>query len=153
MKLAELQPNVEYLQMRGKYRKNKVKFTADSLAAGPSKAYSSQGLVLAQVWEMDWNRDWRWTSDHIPLGQIKMTWAEWEIEEAKQLAEQRERTRNYELAGIKRAEETKALREFLSENREALADILGNVPLYTFSNRLEVKLDLETLARLIERVK
>jgi len=154
MKLAELQPDVEYAQIAGIYRHYKVKFSAESLAEGISKRYSTRGKVLAQIYNMDFiSREWRWMPIHIPLNQVKMTWAEYEIEKAEREKEQQERAHHRRVAEEKRAQETKELNEYLRENRETLVEVLGEVSTYAITNRLEVRLSLEAVKRLIERVK
>jgi hypothetical protein len=152
MKLEELKPNTEYAQMRGRYLQNKVRFSEEQLAS--AKAYSwnrSQGKITGETWERFW-KEWEWRKTEIPLNQIKMTWAAWELE-AVEIAERRAKeTAQRQIAEDKRAQETKALQEFLSVNGKELAEILGQSHLYTYSPRLEVKLTLETLTRLLERM-
>ncbi len=153
MKYSELQPNVEYAQIVGNRSQNKIRFTAEDLAKGPSKRYGEQGQITAQVWKMDWDRKWSWKSDSVPLSQIKMTWTEYEaqlVEYNKLRAEQAERQR---IAWQKAEEDTKALQEFLKVNREQLEDILGKRNLYTYKPTLQLELNIETLTRLLDRAK
>lgn len=153
VKLTEIQPNVEYAQFAGKYYRNKIRFTSEDLAQGPSKRYGEKGQVRAQVWRMGWDREWNWKSESVPLSQIKMTWTEYEAERAEYLklrAEQDERNR---IASEKRERDTELLREFLRDNMDELMELFGTSRLYTFSPVLQVELNLEKLTRLLERVK
>jgi hypothetical protein len=152
MKLEELKPNTEYAQMSGKYRRNNVRFSEEQLTK--ARAYSwnrNKGQVTGEVWDY-WGGQWEWRKKEIPLNQIKMTWAEWQIEAEEQAERQAKAMAQRQIADDKRAQETKALQEFLSVNGKELAEILGQSHLYTYSPRLEVKLSLETLTRLLERM-
>jgi hypothetical protein len=151
MKLEELQANTEYAKMSGKYRQNTVRFSEEQLAN--ARAYSwnrNKGQLTGEVWDY-WGGQWEWRKTEIPLNQIKMTWAEWQIEAEEQAKRNAKEQEQRQISEAKRAQETKALQEFLSANGKELAEILGVGHLYTYSPRLEVKLTLETLTRLLER--
>lgn len=152
MKLEELKPDTEYAAIAGKWRRTKVKFTAEDLASKNSYR-RNKGAITGQAWEMSYgDRIWQWRKSEISLNQIKMLWAEYEIEAEAEAKEQAQRAEQRRIEEKKRAEETKALQDFLATNKEQIAEILGLSAIYSYGPRLEVKLSLETLTRLLERV-
>ena len=159
MKLAELQPEVEYAQIFGRYTSaDKVKFTADALKEGPTKVRGHKGQVLAQVWKMNWSREWEWRPAHIPLNQIKKTWAEYEIEKAMEEKRwEEERARNLIIRKENEAKQD-ALWDFIHKNNErmrAVSLITENQYLSPYNCRggtIEISFNKESLEYLINKL-
>ena len=88
----------------------------------------------------------------IPLRQIKSTWEEWEAERERRTKAWEIEQERIRIENQKQQAEAEELQAFLLENKPALIEILGTDYLWTHRNRLEVKLSLETLKRMIERM-
>lgn len=152
MKLSELKPNVEYLREQGRFNKEKIKLTPEAIAKGASKHYGETNNIRALVWERTWGSDHAWVEKMIPLRQIKSTWEEWEAERERRTKAWEIEQERIRIENQKQQAEAEELQAFLLENKPALIEILGTDYLWTHRNRLEVKLSLETLKRMIERM-
>ena len=151
MKLEELQPGIEYAVYAGRYRRIKVRFSADDLKA-PRSYRRKQGTIPGQTWGTHYgSEEGRWWNGDISLNQIKMTWAEYEIEAAQ------ERKNLEERAEIRRIESEKAIQAraelgaYLEANKETVCEILGIRYAIPTGPVLRVDLTLEQLIRLVER--
>ena len=154
MKLSEIKAGQEYALIapnaRYKSRATKVMFTKQQLEKGVN-SYSKK--IKCLVWRQLWGADADWDWSEVTLAQVREPWADFEEKrEAEQKVAEERHKRNQERAKLE-AVETQLLREFLTDNRQKLEEVLG-VPVYSYCLKpsTAIKFDLAQLKALLERL-
>lgn len=158
MKLAQLEVGKEYAWVTRPswHSATKIKITPEQLTQGANPRTASpyiraNGKIEVLAYEMDYfTRSWGWVKDYAPLGQIAMTWEEWEeAEKLRQKAEEQARLDRYE-AEQNRQKVRAELLEFIELNRSEIEALIGSPYVPFNGTKVQVTLGVKDLERLLE---